>query len=85
LTADIYPLVTPTVIGITTGSGTAQVTFSGQAGQNYRVLATSDMTVPSNQWSVLSTGIFGSNPVIFTETFTNNPPPPNRFYRIASP
>ena len=85
LTANIFPLVTPTVVGTTMEPGTAQVTFSGQAGQNYRVLATSDLTLPVNQWSVLTNGTFGADPVIFTETFTNNPPPPNRFYRIASP
>jgi hypothetical protein len=85
LTADILALVTPTVIGITVESGAAQVTFSGQFGQNYSVLATNDLTVPLTEWSVLTNGTFGSNPVIFTETFTNNPAPQIRFYRIVSP
>ncbi|HVM59772.1 MAG TPA: YDG domain-containing protein [Verrucomicrobiae bacterium] len=81
LTANILPLQTPTVISITMTAGTAQVTFIGQFGQSYRVLATSDMTLPLNQWTVLTNGTFGSGPV----TFTDNSPPPNRFYEIASP
>ena len=81
LTADILALETPTVIAITVDSGTAQVTFSGQSGQNYRVLATSDPTLPLDEWSVLSNGTFGSDPV----TFTDDSIPLSRFYRIVSP
>lgn len=85
LTANILPLVTPTVIGITVESGTAQVIFSGQFGQNYSVLATNDLTIPLGEWGVLTSGNFGFEPAIFTETFTNSPLPLIRFYRITSP
>jgi hypothetical protein len=81
LNADILPLVT--VIGITVQSGTAQVTFIGQSGQDYRVLASSDMTLPVDQWSVLTNGTLGSDPVTFTETLP--PQTQSRFYRIATP
>jgi len=81
LNADILPLVT--VIGITVQSGTAQVTFIGQSGQDYRVLATSDVTLPVDQWSVLTNGTLGSGPVTFTENLP--PQTQSRFYRIATP
>ena len=54
LFADILPLVTPDLSGITRISGSAQLTFSGQSGQQYRVLATDSLTVPFSQWSVVS-------------------------------
>ena len=83
LTADILPLETPIVTAMNVAPGTMQLTFSGQTGQNYRVLATSDLTLPLVQWSVLTNGTFGSGPV----TFTDDVPPQttSRFYRIASP
>jgi hypothetical protein len=81
LTANILPLETPTIVSITMTSGEAQVTFVGQFGQNYQVIATSDLTLPVGQWTVLTNGTFGSGPV----TFTDNSPPANRFYEITSP
>lgn len=81
LTANILALETPTIISITMTGGAAQVTFIGQPGQNYRVLATSDLSQPLDQWTVLGSGTLGSDPV----TFTDNSPPANRFYEIASP
>jgi hypothetical protein len=53
-------------------------------GQNQRVLASGDITLPVEQWSELTNGTFGVLPVTFTEIF-GDPPPTNRFYRIASP
>jgi hypothetical protein len=81
LTANIFPLQTPTIIGITMASGGAQITFSGQSGQTYRVLATSDLTLSLDQWTVLTTGSFGSAPIVYTD----NSIPAYRFYVIASP
>ncbi len=81
LTADILPLVAPVLNTISSGSGTVQIEFSGQLGQKYRVLATDDLTLPLNQWTVTASGTFGSDPVIFTDSSTF----PGRFYRIVSP
>jgi hypothetical protein len=72
-----------TVTGITVESGTVQVTFYGVSGQAYRVLASSDVTLPIDEWSVLTNGTLGSDPVTFTESVA--PGTQSRFYRIAAP
>jgi hypothetical protein len=46
------------------------------------VLATVDLTVPVANWSVLTNGVFGTDPVIFIDGTTNYQ---RRFYRISSP
>jgi O-glycosyl hydrolase len=80
----ILPLVTPAFVGqgITVGGGTCQLSFSAQPGQTYRVLATSDLRLPLDQWLVLTNGTFDSGPATVTDSSTNVP---QRFYRIASP
>jgi hypothetical protein len=80
----ILPLVTPTFAGqgISVGSGGWQLSFSAQAGQNYRVLASDNLTLPLNQWTVLTNGTFGAGTVTITDNSTNLP---IRFYRIVSP
>jgi hypothetical protein len=84
LAADILPLTTPAfaVQGIVKVSGGWQLTLTGQAGQSYQVLATDDLRQSLNQWTTLSSGTFGSEPVIILDTATNLPA---RFYRIVSP
>ena len=59
-----------------------QLTFSGPAGQPYRVLATADLTQPDS-WSVIWTGVFGTVPATFTDT--NASSQPVGFYRVVSP
>jgi hypothetical protein len=81
LTADILPLVTPVLNAISNASGTVQIEFSGQPGQKYRVLATDDLTLPLNQWTVTASGTFGSDPAVFMDRSNL----PGRFYRIVSP
>jgi len=83
-TADILPLVTPAFSGtaISMGLGGWQLSFSAQAGQSYRVLVTGDLTLPFNQWTVLTNGTFGAGKVTVTDNSTNLP---NRFYLIVSP
>jgi phospholipase C len=63
-------------------SGALQFSFSGPAGQPYRVLATTNL-MDSASWATLASGIFGSQPISFTET--NLYARPARFYRLASP
>ena len=84
LTAAIVPLVSPVFSspGITANSGAWQLSFSAQAGQRFTVLASSNVALPFNQWTVLTNGMFGSGTAIFTDGATNLPA---RFYRIVSP
>jgi hypothetical protein len=86
LTADILALVTPvfTSPAITGGASGWQLNFSAQAGQNYRVLASGDLTLPLNQWTVLTNAVFDSSgAATFTDTTATNVL--QRFYQIGSP
>jgi hypothetical protein len=65
------------------GSGGVQLTFSGLAGQPYTVRATSDVSANLAGWISLTNGIFGPEPVRFTDSTGSNSP--HRFYVIASP
>ncbi|MGA3285767.1 MAG: YDG domain-containing protein [Verrucomicrobiota bacterium] len=82
LTADILPPLIPVLTGISMGSEGWQMSFSGPAGQSYQVLATDDLTLPLNQWTIVASGTFGSSTVTFTDSSTNLL---QRFYRIISP
>jgi hypothetical protein len=86
LTADILPLVTPTFgnPAISAGAGGWQLSFSAQNGQNYKVLATTNLALPVNQWTILTNGTFGvSGTATFTDSSATNLP--QRFYIIVSP
>jgi hypothetical protein len=86
LTANILALVTPVFASpaISGGTGGWQLNFSAQAGQNYRVLASGDLTLPLNQWTVLTNAMFDlSGAATFTDTSVSNLP--QRFYQIGSP
>ena len=58
------------------------MTFSGQAGQTYQVLASDNLTAPQSAWSVVGSGTFGSTNAIFCTDMTNHP---GQFYIIQSP
>jgi hypothetical protein len=62
--------------------GTFQFTFSGPAGQPYRILATTNLQDAASWVAVLS-GLFGAQPAVFTESNVSSRPA--RFYRLASP
>jgi hypothetical protein len=86
LTASILPLVTPTFgsPAISKGSGGWQLSFSAQNGQSYKVLATTNLTLPVNQWIIVTNGTFGlSGTATFTDSSATNLA--QRFYRIVSP
>ena len=56
--------------------------FSGPNGQTYRVLTSTNVSLPMADWTQLTNGTFGSGPANFTDqAATNNA----RFYRIVSP
>jgi hypothetical protein len=75
----------PTLPGTQTVFGTNGYTFSfsGPAGQTYKVLASDDITLPLSEWTVVGTGTFGGTNVVFTDSnATNNP---YQYYTIESP
>jgi hypothetical protein len=62
--------------------GNFRLTFTGPEGQPYEVMTTMDLAQPGS-WTVISTGVFGAVPAVFTDT--NAPSQPGRFYRLVSP
>ncbi|MFO1478495.1 MAG: glycosyl hydrolase 53 family protein [Verrucomicrobiota bacterium] len=83
LAASILPLIEPLLSGpAMLGGSTGQITFSGQEGQNYRLLGTDSLAVPLAQWTVLTNGTFGPDPVIWNFDTTNSA---QQFFRVLSP
>ena len=64
-------------------SGNFQLTFTGNAGEPYTVLAASDVNLPLASWASLATGIFTTNAATFTDSSVTNQP--GRFYIISIP
>jgi len=82
----ILPLVTPVFVSpaITAIPGGWQLNFGAQNGQTYKVLATTNLALPVNKWSILTNGTFGlSGTATFTDGSATNLQ--HRFYLIVSP
>jgi hypothetical protein len=71
----------PVLTGISLGISTAQIRFAGPYGQSYRVLASSSLNAPMNQWSVVASGVFGTSGVVFTDGLQASA----RFYGVVTP
>ncbi len=56
--------------------------FSGPLGQTYRVLGSTNLFQPIDQWPTLGSGIFGASAASFSESSLTNT---QNFYRIVSP
>jgi len=73
----------PAFTGAPTLTGASfTMSFTGTSGNGYTVLMTTNLTVPLADWTALTSGTFGANPVNFTDTGATNAA---RFYRIKSP
>jgi autotransporter-associated beta strand protein len=82
-TLSVITLTTPVLSGtVTIGGGGMQLSFSGNNGQTYKVLGTTNLTLPMASWQVLTNGTFGAGPASFIDTANIQPV---RFYRIVSP
>lgn len=65
------------------GDGSFQTTFAGPAGQSYRLVVSSDITLPVSGWTTLTNGVFGGLPVSFTDKSAIGVN--NRYYLVVSP
>ena len=63
-------------------AGGFNLSFSGPNGQSYRVLETTNVTLPLTNWLALTNGIFGTGTVNFADPAATNL---QRFYRVTSP
>ncbi|MBC8096862.1 MAG: hypothetical protein H7Y43_13730, partial [Akkermansiaceae bacterium] len=76
------PLLFSSVVPL--ADGNFRLTFSGTAGQDYELRASTNLSLmPVTLWDLLATGTFGNVPVLFDDlTATNHP---QRFYLIRIP
>jgi autotransporter-associated beta strand protein len=87
-TGVIRVVTSPAVTSITYGPGTVQIVGTGDAalaGQNYRVLSSTDMALPYTSWSVVFTGVFDGSGNFDTGTFAVTPSDTRRFYVVVYP
>lgn len=82
----VLSISTPPVISLgqlTFGTNGFRLAFSGPQGQTYTVLSSSNIRTQLSLWTIVSTGAFGTNTVVFVDPrATNNP---SLFYTIRSP
>jgi autotransporter-associated beta strand protein len=66
------------------GDGNFRLTYSGPAGRDYELRATTDlMLAPVTLWDLLGSGTFGEDPATFDDLSATNSP--QKFYRIVVP
>ncbi|MFO1476512.1 MAG: carbohydrate binding domain-containing protein [Verrucomicrobiota bacterium] len=77
----VLPLQVPgiTLAGMTGG---IQLSSSGQPGQTFQLLTSTDLALPLAQWTVLTNGTYDAGAFSFVDTNTNSP---RQFYLITSP
>ena len=63
--------------------GNFQMTFSGPSGQTWKVMTSTNVTLPFADWTLLSNGTFAASPVTVTDL--NGTSQPGLFYRVVSP
>ncbi len=77
------PLIPPVINGHGTFSrGSFSLSFSGINGHDYRVLASTNLSLPMTNWLVLTNGTFGGGVLTFTDSAATNR---QKLYRVASP
>lgn len=64
-------------------NGALNFVFNGPAGQSYSILASTNLSTPLADWTTISTGTFGFDPVTFDDPIVSNLR--SRFYRISCP
>ena len=80
----VNALVAPTLSGgATLVGGNFQLTFSGPAGETFKVVTTTNVAAPVASWTVVTNGTFGAGPVTFADPATAANP--QRYYRVTAP
>jgi hypothetical protein len=82
------PTASSTIALPALSGGNVQFTITGPAGSagfGYRIWATTNLLLApvTNTWTLLTNSVFGTGPIIFTDTPPNGLP--ERFYIITSP
>jgi autotransporter-associated beta strand protein len=58
------------------------LSFTGVSGQSYRVLSSTNLTLPLTNWLTLTNGVFGAAQINFIDAGATNA---SQFYRVTSP
>jgi hypothetical protein len=83
-TLSVIAIVPPVLSGAALfGGGGFQLTFSGPAGQTYKILTSTNLVLPMVNWTFVTNGTFSASPVTFTNGIA--PGTPAGYFRIASP
>lgn len=73
----------PTILSQTSlTNGSFRVTFNGPAGQPYRLIASTDVTLPISSWTTLTSGTFGGPSAV---SYTDSGAASQRYYLVVSP
>jgi autotransporter-associated beta strand protein len=83
-TLSVVALPPPQVTQFSVGpEGSFIFSGTGAEGQPYRILATTDLTLPPGEWTQVASGIFANGTFQFTDAQSTNHP--QRFYQVVSP
>ena len=63
--------------------GNFQLTFTGPSGQTWKLMTSTDVTLPMGSWTLLSSGTFTAGPETVTDP--SGATQPGLFYRVISP
>lgn len=75
----VAPVLSRTVSRSAAGFG---MSFTGVNGQSYRVLTSTNLTLPLTNWLALTNGVFGAGQINFLDIGATNQ---HQFYRVTSP
>jgi hypothetical protein len=78
------PSAPPQVISIVRADSNLVLITAGATNSTYRLLTSTNVALPSANWTVLSTNPVGANG-LFTNTLPINPADARRFYRLSIP
>ena len=79
----VAPLTVPTLNKTVSQSrGAIGLSFTGVNGQSYRVLSSTNLTLPLTNWWTLTNGVFGAGQIDFLNANATNA---EQFYRVTSP
>jgi hypothetical protein len=74
----------PQFTNIVQGAGSSfRLSGTGPAGAGYRILASTNLALPLNNWTAVTSGSFSGSVFDFTDTQATNFP--QRFYRVVTP